>query len=233
MLLLKNKKFIFALALVLLFNAVAFVVEGSSGGTAPPGGGPAPLQQNFFAYLKYLFPFMLSIAAVLAVFMLVISGIQMMAAAGNVGMIDSAKKKIWNAIGGLLLIALSFLILRTINPQLINLQLTPITVQKPGAQNVSSPTCIQQPSTITGGVQCVAEPSSQSGGITIFKFSCPATGGIFQSGISSNDAFQKCSNSPGCITKTIFQYNCSATGGIFQSGISSNDAFQKCKNVCQ
>ena len=82
------------------------------------GGG-----QDFIGWARWLYPFGLSVAAILAVFMLVLAGIQMVAAAGNTAMIESAKGKIWAAVFGLLIAAGSYLILRTINPDLINLEL--------------------------------------------------------------------------------------------------------------
>ncbi len=90
--------------------------------TGQTGSGQA---KDFLDYARFLYPFMLSVAAILAVLMMVFAGIQMMASVGNPGMITSAKEKISSAIFGLLLAVGSFLILRTINPNLIKLQLSP------------------------------------------------------------------------------------------------------------
>ncbi|MDP3784566.1 MAG: pilin [bacterium] len=146
---LRNKKIIIPLlVLVILFSGAqsyAFHFDEPHGdedegsqvqpNQQPPGektitpSAPAPSAagsgdaKDFLSYARFLYPFMLSVAAILAVFMIVFAGIQMMAAVGNPGMIESAKKRIWAAIGGLLLAVGSFLILRTINPDLIKLQL--------------------------------------------------------------------------------------------------------------
>ena len=72
---------------------------------------------------------MLSAAAILAVFMLVLAGVEMMTAVEKWR--TDAKQRIWNALLGLLLAALSFVILKTIDPQFLNLKLTPVEVTGP------------------------------------------------------------------------------------------------------
>ena len=72
---------------------------------------------------------MLSAAAILAVFMLVLAGVEMMTAVEKWR--TDAKQRIWNALLGLLLAALSFVILKTIDPQFLDLKLTPVEVTGP------------------------------------------------------------------------------------------------------
>ncbi len=97
-------------------GAATFSGSAQTSVAEPPG-------QDFPGWARFLYPFGLSAAAILAVFMLVFAGVQMMAAVGNPGMIESAKGKIWSALLGLLIAVGSYLILRTINPQLLNLQI--------------------------------------------------------------------------------------------------------------
>jgi len=85
---------------------------------------------DFLGYAKFLYPFMLSVAAVLAVIMIIIAGLEMMTA--SEGLREDAKKKIWAAVLGLLLAVGSYLILKTINPQLLELKLTLPTISTPG-----------------------------------------------------------------------------------------------------
>jgi hypothetical protein len=80
-------------------------------------------QTGFSDYLGFIIPFMLSAAAILAVIMLIIAGLEMMTAAP--GLREDAKKRIWGAVLGLLLAVISFLILNTIDPKLIRLELEP------------------------------------------------------------------------------------------------------------
>ena len=99
-----------------------FAAAGTISGTMPAGQSASP---DFISYAKFLYPFALSVAAILAVAMIVIAGMEMVTFSWNPVRLQSAKEKIWAALGGLLLAALSFLILRTINPDLITLRLSP------------------------------------------------------------------------------------------------------------
>lgn len=82
-------------------------------------------------YLSKLIPIIISVAGILAVVIIVIAGLQYITAAGNTSQIASAKSRIWSAIGGLLLLISSYLILNTINPDLLKLDLaiSPIEIK--------------------------------------------------------------------------------------------------------
>ncbi len=75
-------------------------------------------------YLETVFAFGVSLAGIMAVTMIVIGGIQYVTAYGNPGMIGSAKERITQALLGLLLVVGAWLILYTINPDLIKGKLT-------------------------------------------------------------------------------------------------------------
>ncbi|MEK7598856.1 MAG: hypothetical protein AAB474_00155 [Patescibacteria group bacterium] len=77
---------------------------------------------NFIGFLQWLFPIMLSASAILAVVMLIFAGFKWMAGAISPPEVDAAKKMIAAAIGGLALALSSWLILNTINPNLVKLQ---------------------------------------------------------------------------------------------------------------
>lgn len=74
-------------------------------------------------FLKYNYKIALSIAGILAVIMIVVSGIQWVTSGGNSEMISSAKKRIGGAMIGLLIAYLSYTILNIVNPALVNLRL--------------------------------------------------------------------------------------------------------------
>ncbi len=65
----------------------------------------------------------LSIAGILAAVMIIIAGAQYVTSGGNSEAISSAKKRIGGALIGLLIAYLSYVILNTINPALVNLRL--------------------------------------------------------------------------------------------------------------
>lgn len=73
-------------------------------------------------YISYLFPFLLSIAAILALVMFVYGGIEYMISAGIENK-KEGRQRITSALLGLGLAVFSVLILYTINPKLVTLQL--------------------------------------------------------------------------------------------------------------
>lgn len=107
---------------VLSFGFLAPAAEGIQYNLLQPLPG---IQQvsSFPEYVQKIIPFILSLAAVLAVVMIVIGGIQY-AVSEAIDAKADARDRITQAILGLLLALLSYLILYTINPQLVNLQLT-------------------------------------------------------------------------------------------------------------
>lgn len=89
-------------------------------------------EKGFTDYTGDALKYSIVIAALLAVIMIIIGGFQYIMAAGNTSAIESAKNRIWQAILGLLLVIGSYLILHTINPDLVhmNLGITPIEIPK-------------------------------------------------------------------------------------------------------
>jgi hypothetical protein len=75
-------------------------------------------------YLSAAYRFGIILAAFLAVLMLVIGGIKYIAAAGDPGKLGDAKQTIYDALTGLFLVLLSYLILYTINPDFVNNAIT-------------------------------------------------------------------------------------------------------------
>ena len=82
--------------------------------TSPSSGLPE--------YIKYLFIFGLSAITFVALAQMMIGGITYILAAGNVAKVDDAKDTIKQALLGLGLLLVSYLLLRTINPDLVNLR---------------------------------------------------------------------------------------------------------------
>ncbi len=82
-------------------------------------------------FIKYNYNLALSIAGILAVIMMVVAGIQWVTSGGNSEMISSAKKRIGGALIGLLIAYLSYTILNTVNPALVNLRLPQVYMIRP------------------------------------------------------------------------------------------------------
>jgi len=91
-------------------------------------GGPTEGQkvkvEDTGKYFEAIFNFVLAAAAILAVIMIVIGGLKHIGAAGNPNTIKDAKDQIYWAILGLILALSSWMILNTINPDLLKLDFT-------------------------------------------------------------------------------------------------------------
>jgi hypothetical protein len=73
-------------------------------------------------YIQAFFTFGLYLLSFLAVGFIALGGIMWMLAAGNPGRIDKAKEMIVGALSGLVLLLCSYLILKTIDPSLVNIK---------------------------------------------------------------------------------------------------------------
>ncbi len=67
-----------------------------------------------------MYGFLLAFVGIAAFGGITYGGLLYVFAAGSISKVDEAKKWIWNALIGLLVTALSFILLRTINPDLVN-----------------------------------------------------------------------------------------------------------------
>ena len=89
-------------------------------------------------YVPFVFKLAVGIAAVFAVLMIVLGGIQYMSTDALQGKEDG-KKRVTNAIKGLILVIAAWLILYTINPNLLkfDLSISPVEVKAPPAVAVT------------------------------------------------------------------------------------------------
>lgn len=100
--------------------------EGAYKGTytfmAPlPGISPGA---RLTSYLETIFNLVIGLILVLAIIMLTVAGIRYMTAGDSEDQVKSAKQQIQGAVGGILLAAASWLILYTINPEILNMDVT-------------------------------------------------------------------------------------------------------------
>ena len=131
----KTKNFIlyllFAICYLLFAVSATAQVKLETGLPNIPGG-QLPVGQELPSYINYLFIFGLGLIAFLALAQMMIGGIQYILAASNVVNKVNAKDTIQQALLGLGLLLVSYLLLRTINPDLVNLRnpnLTPTQFQ--------------------------------------------------------------------------------------------------------
>lgn len=87
--------------------------------------GAAAKTQNLGLFISGIYKVGVGAVAILAVIVIMWGGILWITAGGNTGMIDNAKNWISGAVLGLVLALTSYVILNTINPQLLSQQIEP------------------------------------------------------------------------------------------------------------
>ena len=103
---------VFALALPMVAGAAFVVPECGTTGV--------PCEANATAIIMRVIEVLLSIAGLLAVIFLIVGGFRYITAGGNEETAESAKKTIIIAIIGIVVVILSFVIVRVISNALIN-----------------------------------------------------------------------------------------------------------------
>jgi hypothetical protein len=109
-----------ALALVVTpFLAGAQFQVPNSGGTGLPQGGLAG-QGNLQGFIFQVINIALALAGLIAVLFLIIGGFRYITSAGNEDAAGQAKKMILNAVIGIIVIILSFVVVRVVTNTLTN-----------------------------------------------------------------------------------------------------------------
>jgi len=123
---LKIKKIILYLlfAICCLLFAVSAMAQVKLETALPdlPNASASSAASGLPGYIKYLFIFGLAAITFVALAQMMIGGITYILAAGNVAKVEDAKDTIKQALLGLGLLLVSYLLLRTINPDLVNLR---------------------------------------------------------------------------------------------------------------
>jgi hypothetical protein len=98
--------------------------------------------KNFAEYLGRIYNFAIAIVGLVAAVMMIIGGFQYLTSAGDAGKIGAAKKRITDAIIGLVLTLGSYALLRSLNPQLVNFHpLTGVEGNKVKTKVITLPWC--------------------------------------------------------------------------------------------
>lgn len=125
----KNKK-ILIIAFVFLFISLIFFASSLSVKAAEPAKFIyTPMEaipgfantSNFPTYLMNIYKFGLWAIGISALLMITIGGYMYISSAGNKASVETAKKVITDAIAGLILAMISWLLLYLINPDLVKL----------------------------------------------------------------------------------------------------------------
>jgi len=117
-----NKTIINLVVFGLFLLFFAFFIENANAVLLEPSivGGE---EKTPSGYIQAIYKLTIGIAGVLAVLMIVTGGLEYISSAANPNLKASAKTRIWSAIGGLLIALTAYLILNTINPDLVNFDL--------------------------------------------------------------------------------------------------------------
>ncbi len=174
------KKSLLAIVSIILVGAVFFAAAPASAVdlivNIPAPGGAADVGKvtNFCEYVKTWYNFFLGIVGILAVFMIVIGGVQWLFAAGNSSKIGKAKETIVAAVLGMLLAFVSFGILYIINPDLVQcekLKITDITLKKE-EEATASPSTVPQVTLGVGEVRVLGTKTGKQDAIFKTSFIC-------------------------------------------------------------
>ena len=86
---------------------------------------------NIGQFILLMYNYLVGIASIVAVIMIILAGVQWVTSGGNSETISSAKHRIGGAVIGLFIAYLSYFILNTINPALVNLRLPQVWLIRP------------------------------------------------------------------------------------------------------
>lgn len=92
---------------------------GPGNTTPPPSGTPPPNITPPSTYLNNLYKWFLGAVGISALFAIVLGGVLYMLSGTNLTKVEQARGWIRNGIWGIVIAAISFLLLRTINPDLV------------------------------------------------------------------------------------------------------------------
>lgn len=124
-------------------------------------------------YIRGVFLFAISAVGIVALTTLAVGGFMYVASAGNQARQEAAKEIIWGAIGGIIILATSYLLLNTINPDLLKITDPAITVPAAPASGSAAPPTVAQSGTMT---EKEARDKLQSAGVSVNKSACSFSG---------------------------------------------------------
>jgi len=119
-------------------NELGFCTAAGNATTSISVGGTRAFS-NLGTYIKFFYQYGVGVAGALAVIVVLIGGMQWVLSGGSPERVTSAKKRIGGAIMGLLLAVLSFTLLRTLNPALVELRLPQVWMIN--TQGLTPPLC--------------------------------------------------------------------------------------------
>lgn len=104
------------------------------------GGYEIPKDTSMIAwYIKAIYGYAINIVGIIAVIAMMFGGFLWITAGGNTSQVDNAKSYIAASLTGLVLLLFSYVILKTVNPALVNFKVSAVpTVQETQSSTVNS-----------------------------------------------------------------------------------------------
>ena len=177
------KKIIITILFISILYFIPLPVSAATSTYTPmeaiPGFGQP---ENFPDYLMQIYKFGLGAIGVSAMFMIMIGGYMYLTSAGNASQTDKAKGVIYDAIAGLILALTSYILLYTINPDLVKFQL----ITSPEGSTSNAPKTCSLPTTPGTGTKSMNQ---------YYNEACPnpqSTSPIVFSGSSTESPNGKC-----------------------------------------
>ncbi len=98
---------------------------------------------NIGIFILSMYNYLVTVASIVAVIMIIVAGLQWVTSGGNSEAISSAKHRIGGAVVGLFIAYMSYFILNTINPNLVNFRIPQVWLVRP--QNLIPQYCSDIP----------------------------------------------------------------------------------------
>lgn len=142
------KKAIIIAILILILMPLASFAQTASPQTANPcstktykdqSGSIIKAQPNMPRCINQIYRWSLGVVGILAILMVVYGGYLVMLSAGNAEQATKGKEMIFSAIVGMLILFTAYLILNTINPDLVRLEVRGILDSTPNLPSTTQP----------------------------------------------------------------------------------------------
>jgi hypothetical protein len=152
---------------------------------------------DFPTYMKQIVNFFFATIGILAMFMLMIGAYQYLMTAGNIAKEDSAKTTISSALSGLILGLIAYLLLQTINPDLVAFKLDALSISTSGLSNYANNTSNNSSATKSSGLGKGCEAlnpylQNNTSGVDACVLKTIASGGESCDKSLSTDGFGSC-----------------------------------------
>ena len=195
-------------------TAAEFGAVDKTGGYAIPGS-----TASIAKYVRLIYKYAIGIVGILAAVVLMVGGVMWIVAGGSATAIGEAKAWIGASLTGLLLALMSYLILATVNPALVEFRITPITTVKT-SPNDATKGCCQEDSSCS----MVSASTCEGLGTWLPNNICSNNSCIQTSQLSANSP-NDCKSQGGNVRDVVYQKDVDAPKKLCASDCTSGGQF--------